>query len=92
MSGERTYRLSPPDRTGWFLGLGGPQVVTLGVAIVGGVMLLSVGFPLVVVGLVVLGAAVLALGRAAGRPLVEMVPTGWKWLRRGRRGKEWRAP
>lgn len=92
MSGERTYRLSPPDRTGWFLGLDGPQVFTLGLAVVGGVIVLSMGMPLVVVGLGVVVAGVAALARVGGRPLIEMAPSAWQWLRRGRRGEEWRAP
>jgi hypothetical protein len=89
---QRTYRLSPPDRTGWFLGLGGPQVITLGVALVGGVILVNFGMPVALAGLGVVAAGVLSLARLAGRPLIEWVPTLWRWLRRGRRGARWLAP
>ena len=89
---QRTYRLSPPDRTGWFLGLGGPQVVTLGVALVGGVVLVNFGMPVALAGLGVVLAGVLSLTRLGGRPLIEWVPTAWRWLRRGRKGARWLAP
>jgi uncharacterized protein (DUF1778 family) len=89
---EHTYRLSPPDRTGWFLGLGGPQVVTLGSALVGGTLLLNVGVPLGLVAAVVLAAGVLGLVRVGGRPLVEWVPSMWRWCARRRRGATWVAP
>ncbi len=84
MSG-RTYRLSPPDRTGWVLGLGGPQVVTLGAAIVVGVVLLQAGATMAVAGLPMVVAAVAALGRVGGRPLLEWSAPTWRWLR-GRGG------
>jgi uncharacterized protein (DUF1778 family) len=89
---QRTYRLSPPDRTGWFLGLGGPQVITLGVALVGGVILVNFGIPVGVAALGVVAAGVVSLARLAGRPLIEWVPTVWRWLRRGRKGARWLAP
>ncbi|MEW6155564.1 MAG: hypothetical protein AB1673_16500 [Actinomycetota bacterium] len=92
MNEQRTYRLSPPDRTGWFLGLGGPQVITLGVALVMAAGFFSLGVPPALVGALLLGSAVLAIARAGGRPLVEMLPSAWKWLRRGRRAQEWSAP
>ena len=88
---ERTYRLSPLDRTGWFLGLGGPQVVTLGLALVVGAIGLNAGVPLALVGVMVVGASVLGLVRVGGRPLVEWAPSAWRWLRH-RQGRTWFAP
>ena len=46
MSDPRTYRFSPPDRTGWLLGLGGPQVTVLGAAVVVCVLLASAHAPI----------------------------------------------
>lgn len=89
---ERTYRLSPPDRTGWFLGLGGPQVVTMGLALVGGAILLNLGVPLALVGLVVISCAVFSMVRVGGRALIEWVPSVWRWARRRRCGEAWLAP
>lgn len=90
---ERTYRLSPPDRTGWILGLGGPQVVLLGGSIVVGVVLLQAGAPLQVAGVPMVVAGVLALGRIGGRPLVEWVPSLLRWAK-GRLGggRPWLSP
>jgi hypothetical protein len=88
---ERTYRLSPLDRTGWFLGLDGPQVVTLGSALVVGALALNAGVAVGVVGVVVVGAAVAALARLGGRPLVECLPSAWRWWRH-RGGRTWFAP
>ena len=89
---ERTYRLSPPDRTGWFLGLGGPQVLTLGTALVLGAVLVSIGLPLAPVGLMVLAAGVASLVRAGGRPLLAWLPSLWRCWRRRRHGEAWMAP
>ncbi len=89
---ERTYRLSPPDRTGWFLGLGGPQVLTLGSALVLGAMLVSFGVPLALVGPMVAAAGVGSLVRAGGRPLIEWLPSAWRWWRRRRHDEAWLAP
>ncbi|MBW3612124.1 MAG: hypothetical protein KY438_11475 [Actinobacteria bacterium] len=89
---ERTYRLSPPDRTGWFLGLGGPQVLTLGSALVLGAILVSFGVPLALVGPMVAAAGVGSLVRAGGRPLIEWLPSAWRWWRRRRHDEAWLAP
>jgi hypothetical protein len=88
---QRTYRLSPLDRTGWFLGLDGPQVITLGGALVTAAVSLHAGVPLGLVAVVVLGAATSALVRLGGRPLIECAPSAWRWWRH-RRGGTWFAP
>lgn len=88
---ERTYRLSPPDRTGWFLGLGGPQVVVLGSALVLGAIAVSYGAPLGLSATLVLAAAVVSLGRLGGRPLVEWAPHALRWVRH-RSSATWFAP
>ena len=88
---DRTYHFDPPDRTGWFLGLGGAQVILLGAALVISAIAVNYGAPLLL-GVVVVGAAaVLSLGRAGGRPLVECAPAAWHWARRRRR-TTWFAP
>ncbi len=88
---ERVYRLSPPDRTGWLLGLGGPQVLTMGTALVGGAVLMGLGVPVGPVSVVVIGAAMFSLVRVGGRPLMEWLPSVWRWARH-RRGEAWLAP
>ena len=90
MSG-RTYHLAPPDRTGWFLGLGGAQVVVLGSALVTAAIAVHYGAPLVLGALTVAAAGVVSLGRLGGRPLVEWTPYALRWARQ-RRANTWFAP
>ena len=90
---RRTYRLNPPDRTGWILGLGGPQVVALGASLVAGVLVLQAGGPVQLAAVPLCLAAVLALGRFGGRSLLEWVPALWRWWRSGRSSTgPWLAP
>jgi len=87
----RTYRLPPPDRTGWLLGLGPAQVLPLGVGL--GLAVLGVART----GSVALGALFLTLGagvalaRAGGLPLVEAAPVAAGWIG-GRRHRRFEAP
>lgn len=87
----RTYRLPPPDRTGWLLGLGPGQLIPLGVGL--GLAVLVVART----GSAGLGAAPLALGaavaltRTGGLPLVEAAPVAAGWVRR-RRHRRFEAP
>ena len=90
MSG-RTYRLAPPDRTGWFLGLGGAQVVVLGTTLVTGAIAVHYGAPLALGAVMVAAAAGVSLGRLGGRPLVEWAPYALRWARH-RRTTTWFAP
>ena len=48
----RTYRLSPPDRTGWMFGLSLVQLLVVAVGVVAGTVLMAVGA--VLAGLVVM--------------------------------------
>jgi hypothetical protein len=64
----------------------------MGIALVGGAIALNVGVPLGSVSLVVIASAVFSLGRVGGRPLIEWVPSVWRWAARRRRGEVWLAP
>src|SRR5205807_1146922 len=89
----RTYRFAPPDRTGWLLGMGGPQVVILGAAVVVAVLLASAHARLAAVAVpVALGAAV-AFTRVGGQPLVEAAPPTARFaVLRAMRRHRWLAP
>lgn len=90
---SRTYRLNPPDRTGLILGLGTPQCITLGTAMVVGVVSARVGAPIIVVPLLLVAAVILALVPLSGLPLVEWGGPAVLWLRSGgRKGQTWFAP
>ncbi len=90
---ERRYRLAPQDRTGWMFGLGGPQIVTLGLGIVVSVLVLQAGVPLRIAAGPMLVTVALALARIGGRSLLEWVPSVWRWVRSGGgKPKVWLAP
>lgn len=92
MSARTTYRLAPRDRTGWVLGLSGPQVVILGATVLVGVLVTSRTGPVIAAIPVVLAAAV-AFGRVGGRPLLEVAPPALAWtLRRLRHRTTWAEP
>ena len=76
----RLYRFGPRDRTGWLLGLGGAQCMTLGAGIFGAGMLLNLGVPLPVVFAPVLMAAAFAFGRLNGEPVHELLPVVCRWM------------
>ena len=89
----RTYRFSPPDRTGWLLGLAGPQVLALGAAVVAAVLLATDGAPVGVLAAPVgLGLAA-AFARVGGQPLLEVAPPAITfWVTRVRGRHRWLAP
>jgi len=90
---ERRYRLDPQDRTGWMFGLGGPQIITMGAALVISILLLQGGMALGVAVAPMGLAVVMALVRIGGRSLLEWVPSVWRWAGSGgRKGKVWLAP
>ena len=90
---ERHYRLAPLDRTGWMFGLGGPQVVTLGVGIVAGILILQTGVPLHIAAGPVLLCLTLALVRVGGQSLLEWAPSVWRWARsHSAKRKVWLSP
>ena len=75
-----TYRLSPPDRTGWMLGLTGPQVIAVGSAVVVATVGLSRGLPVpVALGLLLIGT-IIGVGRVAGTPLIHQLSTVGRWM------------
>ncbi|MBW3613713.1 MAG: hypothetical protein KY439_00160 [Actinobacteria bacterium] len=92
MSG-RTYRLSPPDRTGALLGLGGPQVMVMGAGLLAAVAARSAGAPTPVVVLPLAVGVAVGLARVGGRPLLEVTPPALAWAAvvLGRR-RRWLAP
>ena len=81
----RTYRLSPPDRTGWMFGLSLVQLLVVGCG--SGRRDRPDGLRLVPVGFAVM-AVVGALGtvRVHGASLVELIPNGVRFVRSSRRG------
>ena len=81
----RTYRFAPRDRTGWVLGLSGPQVLVLGAALLAGVLASSRGTSVAVSALPALAGAGLAFGRLGGRPLLEAGPPALAWAVRALR-------
>ncbi len=89
----RTYRLDPQDRTGWMFGLAGPQIVTLGLGIVVGVLLMQAGVALSASAVPMVACLVLGLVRIGGRSLLEWVPSVWRWVRTGGGNAQvWLAP
>ncbi|MDQ3573756.1 MAG: hypothetical protein M3404_02370 [Actinomycetota bacterium] len=88
----RTYRFAPRDRTGWVLGLSGPQVLTLGAALLVGVFASSNGMSVLISALPVIAGAGVAFGRLGGRPLLEAGPPALAWaMRAARHRTRWQA-
>ncbi len=94
MTGDaRRYRLNPPDRTGWLLGLGAAQLAVTAAGLLTAVANISVGGPLALSALIAVTSAVVALGRVGGVPLVDAVPSLARWVAlRLRRRQRWFAP
>jgi hypothetical protein len=92
VSVSRTYRLAPPDRTGWFLGLDAVQVVVSTVGLLGGSLFAARGAYGVAISVLLAGLG-LAFTRVGGQPLHEV---GAPWLhfvwRRGVGAQRWFAP
>ena len=88
----RTYRLSPPDRTGWMFGLSLVQLATVAVGVVAGAVVM-------VTASVVIGVAVMALvgglgvARLSGESLLSLTPLGLRWVGMKRRSESaWFSP
>lgn len=93
MSEARTYRFSAPDRTGAMLGLSGPQVGGLGLAVVVAVLLGSMGAGVVGMAIPVAMGSVAAFVRIGGQPLIEAAPPAMRFgLISLRRRRRWEAP
>ena len=88
----RTYRFGPRDRTGWFLGLQGPQCVALAASILAAGIALNAGVALPVACMPVLVGVAVAFGRWNGQPVLDVVPglLGWH-VARVMGGTRWRA-
>ena len=67
----RTYRFAPLDRSGWILGLGGVQCVTIAAGIFASSVLLQWGAPAPVVLAPIVAGAALALASWDGQPVHE---------------------
>lgn len=89
---ERTYRLSPPDRTGFLFGLSAAQVTVLGIGVVISVLALNGGIPLILAVLPLGAAAAAAFVPVADQPLVSRVPVYVAWAARSKASKSWLAP
>lgn len=76
----RTYRLSPPDRTGWMFGLGLVQLIMCAVAVFVGVLVMSLVGTIPGVVVVVLGVGV-GVAKVGDMTLFEAVPHGFRWVR-----------
>lgn len=88
---SRTYRLAPPDRTGWLFGLGPAQVLPLAVGVVlAAVVVARTGTLALAVPVVAAGLA-LAFARVGGAPATEAAPVMARWSA-GRRRRHFRAP
>jgi hypothetical protein len=86
------YRLAPPDRTGWFLGLGGSQVVPLAAGIGMAALLLAAtsSLPLALAPLAT--GTIVAFTRVGGVPLLELAPVMIPWFVDGRDSRRFDAP
>lgn len=87
----RLYRFTPPDRTGWFLGLGAAQVLPLLGGLALAVVLLAATQSLLVALLPAITGTALAFTRLADRPVLEAVPTALRWVA-DRSGRRFEAP
>lgn len=84
-AGARTYRLSPPDRTGWMFGLNLVQLLICSTGVVVGIVLMQTGAgPLVSLGAMF---ALIAAGavRVEGMTVVDGVPHCARFVRAARR-------
>lgn len=90
MKTSRRYRLSAPDPVGVLFGLSAPQVVSLGVGTLGGVlaMWLHLGLAAIVIPPFVM--VLVSFLRVADEPLVMRLPLYTRWIT-GRRARRWDA-
>ena len=89
---ERTYRLNPPDRTGFLLGLSLAQVVLGGLGAMLAASVFSRGHSLAATAIAV-GVTATLLGRRKGEALIEVAPVALQWgWRIARRRRRWFAP
>ena len=85
----RTYRLSPPDRTGWVFGLSLGQLIVAAMGIVAGTLLMVTASTIIGLGVMV-GLCALGVVRVQGSSLVALTPHVVRFARSTRRGHgEW---
>lgn len=85
----RTYRLAPPDRTGWVFGLSLGQLIVVATGIVIGTLLMVTVSAIVGLGVMV-GLCTAGVVRVQGSSLVAMTPHVVRFARGARRGHgEW---
>src|SRR5581483_10780099 len=75
----RVYRFAPRDRTGWLLGLQGPQCMLLAAGVLSTGLLLSTTIPKPIAFAPVVLASVVAFGRWDGDPLYERIGVAIVW-------------
>jgi hypothetical protein len=88
---QRTYRLAPPDRTGYVFGLGVGQLVTLGASTAVGSVAMMLGRVAVGIGVVGIGAIV-GVGRWRSASLLEWLPHTARYFSQQIGGRTWLAP
>jgi len=72
----RTYRLPTPDRTGWMLGLGAPQIISLGTGLAIAVIIVSrTGSP-TLAAMPFVASLGMAFTRIGGAPILESLDAG----------------
>ncbi len=81
----RVYHLGPPDRTGWFLGLRGAQVVPLGGGIAVAAVMLITTQSLLFACIPLAAGMALGLAPVGSGTLLEAAPIAAGWLLTGRR-------
>lgn len=88
----RTYRLAPPDRTGWMFGLALSQLFVLAAAVIGGALLMALSSPAAGVALMIALGGV-GIARVGGEPLLSTGPYLLALVQSRRRGSNaWMAP
>jgi hypothetical protein len=88
----RTFRLSPPDRTGWMFGLSLIQLVAVALSVAVGAFVLVVASP-AAGGVILVAGTTVGAARVHGAALLELAPHGARYLRvRARRQPGWFQP
>lgn len=77
----RLYRLAPPDRTGWFLGLGPTQLLPLITGLGLGAMILAATESLLIASMPVVAGVVVAFSSVGDEPLLMTLAARLRWLR-----------
>ncbi len=81
----RTYRLSPPDRTGWMFGLGPIQLLICAIGVFVGVFVMTMFGP--IAGCVVIVSFIgLGVAKVGDMSLVQAVPHALRWAKTTTRG------